>query len=216
VTDAPRFGCPLRAAVRLGCQRGLEGFHRHGWALFAAVGLLALGYWSFVFIGSRLYQDREMLRFVTERQVYPQPVIAGVPSYPSTGSAVALLAIPRLGLSSVVVEGAEERELRLGPGHIPGTSLPGNGGNVAVAGHRDTFFRPLRLIRRDDTITVTTHDRDYQYKVVSMEIVRPDEVQVLRPVGHETLTLVTCYPFDFVGPAPKRFIVRADCAGCSR
>jgi sortase A len=127
-----------------------------------------------------------------------------------------MLAIPRLGLSMVIVEGAEERDLKLGPGHIRGTSLPGDGGNVGVAGHRDTFFRPLRFIRRDDTITVIDHQRVYQYRVASTEVVRPDNIQVLNPVGHEVLTLVTCYPFDFLGAAPKRFIVRADCVDCSR
>jgi len=192
---------------------------------FIFVGLLALGCWSFLFVSARLYQAREAQRFVTERP--PEPNSSEAVSraetlemagrlYPSAGSAMAMLAIPRLGLSAIVVEGAGERELKLGPGHIPGTSLPGEDGNVGVAGHRDTFFRPLRLIRKDDAIRLTTHENEYQYKVVSTEIVAPDDVQVLHPTGRETLTLVTCYPFAFVGPAPKRFIVRADCANCPR
>jgi sortase A len=178
--------------------------------IFLALALLGLGYWTFVFASARLYQARETPRFVNE---YPAAT-AWQPQPPSRGSAVATLDIPRLGLSALVVEGAEDSELKLGPGHIPGTSFPGDGGNVGVAGHRDTFFRPLRHIRKDDAITVKTREREYQYKVVSTEIVGPGDVHVLSPVGHETLTLVTCYPFDFLGSAPKRFIVRADCTDC--
>jgi LPXTG-site transpeptidase (sortase) family protein len=202
----------------------LGGVEMKAWSnVFAAVSLLAFGYWCFLFLSGRLYQARETQRFVRERQVKSQSLETLVPSnspkteerpYPDKGSAVALLAIPRLGVSAVVVEGAEDRDLKLGPGHIPGTSLPGDGGNIGVAGHRDTFFRPLRLIRKDDAIQMTTHDQEHQYKVVSMKIVTPDDVQVLYPIGQETLTLVTCYPFDFVGSAPKRFVVRADCVDC--
>jgi len=178
--------------------------------IFLALALLALGYWTFVFVSGRLYQTREIPRFVNE---HPAAAVEQ-PKPPTRGSAVALLGIPRLGLFALVLEGADESELTLGAGHIPGTSLPGDGGNVGVAGHRDTFFRPLRHIRKDDTIKVKTHDREYQYTVVSTEVVGPDDVHVLSPLDREVLTLVTCYPFNFVGPAPKRFIVRADCTYC--
>jgi sortase (surface protein transpeptidase) len=129
--------------------------------IFAAVGLLALGYWTFQHARAWLYQGREMQRFASERRPVPRPPDIASKSkapaprerpYPSIGSVVAIFEIPRLGLSTVVVEGSGERELTLAPGHIPGTSLSGEGGNVGVAGHRDTFFRPLRRIRRDDTI----------------------------------------------------------------
>jgi sortase A len=178
--------------------------------IFLALALLALGYWAFVFINGHLYQAREMPRFLNE---HSEAILEQSPP-PARGSALALLDIPRLGLSAVVLEGADESELKLGAGHIPGTSLPGDGGNVGVAGHRDTFFRPLRHIRKDDGIKMKTHDREYHYTVVSTEVVGPDDVHVLRPLGHEVLTLVTCYPFNFVGSAPKRFIVRADCTDC--
>ena len=191
----------------------------------AAISLLSLGYLAINFLAAWLYQAFETRHFVTERnaeanlpkvEAQAKPPETAIPKHPVSGSPVTLLSIPRLGLSSMVLEGADERELKLGPGHIPGTSLPGNGGNVGVAGHRDTFFRPLRLIRKDDTINLATLERVYQYKVVSTEIVEPDDVEVLQPGEQETLTLVTCYPFNFVGPAPKRFIVRADCVDCAR
>ncbi len=196
------------------------------WTLiFAIAGVLALGYCGFELVRARLYQAQEMRRFASERRPKIRPAEIPPPPqspttverpYPSIGSVVAMLSIARLGMATVVVEGAEERELKLGPGHIRGTALPGDGGNVGVAGHRDTFFRPLRLIRGNDTVKVTTLEREFEYKVISTEIVEPRGVRVLYPAGHETLTLVTCYPFNFVGAAPQRFIVRADCVNCSK
>ncbi len=177
--------------------------------LCTVIGILALGYCAYEMINARLYQGREAAQFVPGRTVVPRP-------RPLAGSAVAKLEIPRLSMSVVVIEGAGEAELKLGAGHIQETSLPGEGGNVGVAGHRDTFFRPLKSIHLDDTIKVTTNGHEYLYKVVSTRIVSPRDTQVLRPAGHETLTLVTCYPFNFIGPAPQRFIVQADCLDCAR
>ena len=99
--------------------------------------------------------------------------------------------------------------MRRAVGHIPGTPLPGQQGNVAIAGHRDTFFRALRNIRKDDEITLATLDGSYRYRVDSTKVVEPEDTQVLDDSHDKILTLVTCYPFDFVGVAPKRFIVRA-------
>ena len=117
--------------------------------------------------------------------------------------------ILRIGLSVVVFEGTTKSTLRHAAGHISGTALPGQPSNVGIAGHRDTFFRPLRNIQQDDIITLTTLLGEYRYRVVSTKIVSPYDVEVLYPSGSEVLTLVTCYPFYFVGPAPDRFIVRA-------
>jgi sortase A len=118
--------------------------------------------------------------------------------------------IPRLNISAIVKEGVDERTLGLAAGHIPHTALPGQPGNVGVAAHRDTLFRNLKDVRRDDKITLTTLDGEYIYRVVSFQIVQPTDVSVLdRSPDENTLTLVTCYPFYFVGRALKRFIVRA-------
>jgi len=100
--------------------------------------------------------------------------------------------------------------LRRAAGHIRGTGLPGHSGNIGIAGHRDTLFRPLQNIRQDDVIMLTTLQGEYRYRVVSTKIVKPSDVDVLSPDGQEILTLVTCYPFYFVGPSPDRFIVRAE------
>jgi sortase A len=119
------------------------------------------------------------------------------------------LTIPRLHVSAVVREGVGEKTLRVALGHIPGTALPGMSGNVAVAGHRDTLFRPLRQIRPNDLIRLESLDGTYVYRVEETEIVGPRNVSVLRLGSEPELTLVTCYPFYYVGAAPKRFVVRA-------
>jgi sortase A len=119
------------------------------------------------------------------------------------------LSIPRLKVSAMVREGADSATLRRAVGHIPGTALPGHAGNVALAGHRDTFFRALRDIKKDDKIDIETESGTYQYVVESTNIVGPRDVGVLAASRDKSLTLVTCYPFYYVGSAPKRFIVRA-------
>jgi sortase A len=110
----------------------------------------------------------------------------------------------------MVVEGADPGDLKHAVGHITGTSLPGEPGNVGIAGHRDTFFRLLRFTQRGDKIALRTLRGTYRYRVISTTLVQPADVQVLNPIGRDTLTLVTCYPFYYVGPAPERFIVRAE------
>jgi sortase A len=133
-----------------------------------------------------------------------------VPAHPvEKGSPIGLLEIPRLRLSVVVLEGTDDRTLRLGAGHIEHTALPGEAGNLGIAGHRDTFFRALKDIRKDDAVQITTPEGRFEYRVQSTQILTPKDTWVLRPSSSASLTLVTCYPFYFVGPAPERFIVRA-------
>ena len=119
------------------------------------------------------------------------------------------LEIARLGVSAVVRSGSDARTLQLAVGHIPGTALPGEAGNVGLAGHRDTFFRRLRDIETDDEIRLVTPEGRYRYRVQRTDIVRPEDVWILGPTEEPTLTLVTCYPFTYIGSAPERFVVRA-------
>jgi sortase A len=109
----------------------------------------------------------------------------------------------------MVSEGVDRKTLRLAAGHIPSTALPGQSGNVCVAGHRDTFFRGLKDLRVKDEVRFATPGGEFTYVVESLTIVGPAEVSVLAPSLENVLTLVTCYPFSYIGPAPKRFIVRA-------
>jgi sortase A len=117
--------------------------------------------------------------------------------------------IPRLKVSAIVLEGATERTLRRAVGHVTGTALPGETGNVALAAHREKHFRPLRLIREGDAIRLVSRDGVYHYRVDSAYVVGPHETSVLADTPEPTVTLITCYPFDFVGRAPQRFVVRA-------
>jgi sortase A len=178
------------------------------------VGILLLGYSGFVLLDTKFYQVYQERRFQQKLTNAPSatPLTVGVrePSVaPPTGGTVGKIEIARIGLSAMILEGIGARTLRLAVGHIPGTPLPGQHGNVGIAGHRDTFFRGLRDIRSDDEIKLTTLDGSYRYLVDSTEVVSPADTQVLSNSDDTILTLVTCYPFYYVGPAPKRFIVRA-------
>lgn len=117
--------------------------------------------------------------------------------------------IPRIGVSAIVRDGDDEATLAVAVGRIPGTARLGERGNMALAGHRDSFFRELRHIRRNDVIRFRGQGTGYEYRVDSTEVVGPGETRVLAPSGNAILTLVTCYPFGYVGSAPDRFIVRA-------
>ena len=119
------------------------------------------------------------------------------------------LEIPRLDLEVMVSRGTSSRVLRRGAGYITSTALPGAEGNVAIAGHRDRHFRPLKDVAPGDEVLLTTVDGTFRYRVTWTRVVDPTDVHVLDPTDEPALTLVTCYPFYFVGNAPDRFIVRA-------
>ncbi len=109
----------------------------------------------------------------------------------------------------MVREGADPNTLLLAVGHIPTTALPGQEGNVVLAGHRDTFFRGLKDLRATDEIQFSTLSGDFRYVVESLVVVEPDNVEALAPSSGNVLTLVTCFPFSYIGNAPKRFVARA-------
>jgi sortase A len=125
------------------------------------------------------------------------------------GETVAELSIPRLKTRLYVFEGDDDQELERGPGHIPGTAMPGAIGNAVIAGHRDTHFRVLKDIRKGDEILVRTVDGEFRYQVRGTSIVAPEDTAALQPSTDTVLHLVTCYPFYWIGTAPKRFVVEA-------
>ena len=123
---------------------------------------------------------------------------------------LAILRIPKIGLEVAVLEGTSELALNRGVGHITGTPRPGDGGNVGIAGHRDGYFRGLKDITEGDLIELETLAGIENYTITELLLVDPPDVWVLEPTGVPSITLVTCYPFYFVGSAPQRYIVRAE------
>ncbi len=181
------------------------------WLLFAAGGVLAA--WCLVVVGRAEYYARLPI------PAPAPPAVPGARARPDVpppapvipaGGWVARLEAPELGLSATVLEGSDDATLSRAAGHIEGTPLPGERGNIGIAGHRDTTFRPLRRVKVGDELTLTTAGHSSRYRVSSTFIVDPDDVYVLDPTDRPALTLVTCYPFHFIGHAPRRFIVRAD------
>ncbi|HYX25102.1 MAG TPA: class D sortase [Thermoanaerobaculia bacterium] len=193
------------------------------------VAVLCLGGWAWAWLDASYTQYRES-RILDEARG-SAPAAGPAPSAENTdrldtfqptssetrerrppapeGSLVGRIAIPRLDVSTIVLEGVDAATLRRGAGHIPETSLPGARGNVGIAAHRDSFFRALKDIRKNDVIRLETLEGTFQYRVDWTRIVTPEDTKVLDDTGAPALTLVTCYPFYYVGSAPKRFIVRA-------
>ena len=191
--------------------------------LFLWVGVAALAYAGGTAAYAGIYQRYQSWKFERARMsaiernlkqevAVPQIIKAAIVEEAvdlREGDVVGRLEVSRIGISVIVLQGIDEDTLISGAGHVPGTPLPGDEGNVAIAAHRDTFFRKLQGIRPGDSIQVATVRRTYEYVVDSTEIVDPEDTQVMESRARPELTLITCYPFYFVGAAPKRFIVHA-------
>jgi sortase A len=195
------------------------------------VGVLCLGIWLWSWLDTRMFEEQQneiLEQTLAAHTTAAVPVKATAASEtdalssfkrtqkklesppPDEGQLLGRIRIPRVDITAVVVEGVGKTSLRRAAGHIPGTALPsGEEGNIGIAAHRDSFFRALKDIRKDDTIELTTLDGTRRYQVEWTKIVQPTDTSVLAPTRGPALTLVTCYPFYYVGSAPKRFIVRA-------
>jgi sortase A len=184
------------------------------------MGLVALGYCTVVVTGAAFYQlsAQQQMRTaagsVVNANTLRAPVAGAVLARQGRQqfadmSVVGKLEIPDIGLSAMIAEGTSERVLSKAVGHLRDTAFPGELGNVVLAGHRDTFFRRLGNVKTGDVIKVITPQGKYVYGVRFTRTVSPGETWVLDRSPGRTLTLITCYPFYFVGPAPERFIVRA-------
>jgi sortase A len=185
--------------------------------LFLVLAVVCLGLYSVEYLeraGYQSYEGREFDRML-DRGTSPAAAsnrkiaITSSVRRPSPTALIGRLSVPRLHLSAMVREGIDGKTLQLAIGHIPAMALPGQAGNVGVAGHRDTFFRGLKDLRSQDEIQFSTLNGDFKYIVESLTVVEPDNVAALAPSSENVLTMVTCYPFFYVGAAPKRFIVRA-------
>jgi sortase A len=190
---------------------------------FLILGLLLLALWSKTYFESSAFQSAESKKLETAIG----PSVAAASESESEGlratgpskharqrtalgeGVLGKIEIPRLHIGAMIAEGSDVKTLRRAVGHIKGTALPGKPGNCALAGHRDTFLRGLGAIRENDTIRVVTPERTYAYRVEWSAVVKPQRVDVLDSTAARSLTLITCYPFVYVGHAPKRFVVRA-------
>jgi sortase A len=129
---------------------------------------------------------------------------------------MAVLRVEKIHLEVPVLEGTDDLTLNRGVGRIAGTARPGEDGNIGIAGHRDGFFRGLKDVKLGDRMELVTTTQAGTYVVDKMEIVNPDNTSVLRPTAVPSLTLVTCYPFYFIGSAPQRYIVHASITAADR
>jgi sortase A len=171
----------------------------------------AVGIWVWSYAHRAIEQKRDEQTFNRQQKGPPaqSPPAPVKPPKLNHGDVVARLMIQKIHLRAMVREGADSSTLDVALGHIAGTAMPGQRGNVGVAGHRDTIFRQLGQVQKDDQIQLQTSSTLYTYQVDDMQIVTPKNVSVLLPGNGSQLTLVTCYPFNFIGSAPKRYIVKA-------
>ena len=179
--------------------------------LFLWLGVAALSYAGGTAAYAGIYQRYQLWKFqqeAAELKVIKSAIVEKTVDL-REGDPVGKLEVPRIGISVIVLQGMERGTLIAGAGHVPGTPLPGAEGNVVIAAHRDTFFRKLEGILPGDRVQVATLRRTYEYVVSSSEVVDPEDIQVMESRARRELTLITCYPFYFVGAAPKRFIVHA-------
>jgi sortase A len=176
--------------------------HFFEWLLLG-LGAGCLAIYAFATVEARRFQSETTAAFEKAARAHAPP------SRVQTGSIVGMLDLPRLKLSTPVIEGDDDGTLERAVGHLPDTPLPWEGGNSAMAGHRDGLFRPLKNVKVGDEIRFRTTQEEFRYRVTGTSIVAPDDVSVLESTGQASLTLITCYPFHYVGAAPKRFIVHA-------
>jgi sortase A len=187
-------------------------------AILLIIGFLCVGYFAYTWADQEIYQAYQNWALDQERTGQPP---ASIP-LPADGSVIGRVVISRLNLSEVVRQGVDSDTLKEAVGHVPSTALPGQPGNFAIAAHRDTLFRGLKDIKIGDIVTFESQTGSFQYQVVATRIVKPTNVSVLRPDGGglipeqttgttppKLLTMITCYPFYYVGSAPDRFIVEA-------
>ena len=201
----------------------MNGNHRAGWQVWVyrallACGLACLVFYSVVTVHTWRYQRaaKSQVEQMTsvERPVALSDRTPNTVKPPQRGEIIGRVDIPRLKLSAAVAEGDDDATLGKAVGHLPDTPLPWHGrGNVALAAHRDGLFRRLEHIRLEDDVRIVTPRGEYHYRVKNTRIVDPDDVWVIAPTERPTVTLITCYPFSFIGNAPKRFIVQAELAG---
>ena len=175
------------------------------WSAGAALVVYAV----FLLWSAADFQARETARLQAQQHELTQQHELIQETAPHVGELLGKISIARLGISAIVAEGVDDNTLRHAVGHFPESSLPDQPGNVALAGHRDTFFRALSRLRVKDIVTLETPRGKFEYEVIRTAVVTPSHVEYVRSSSPSDLTLVTCFPFHYVGPAPDRFVAQA-------
>ena len=178
--------------------------------LLFLTGALAISYVALTLLHAKHYQEAAGITLEQQISAQQQHKVNLSTAIANPGDVLGRLEIPRLGVTIAILEGTSAKTLRLGVGHIKGTARPGEPGNSGIAGHRDTFFRPLKDIRTDDEIRIQTANGVSRYQVDWVRVVSPDDTDVLGPTAENSITLITCYPFQLIGAAPERFVVHAN------
>jgi sortase A len=212
----PSFG--LRAALAAARR---PSFQRAAERVLFATAVVSLTWCAWTLLDAAQYERRQERRLnALAADAYGPPKTPFAPlgalatrTETSKSGLIGRIELERLGLTAVVSEGIENRTLRRSVGHVPGSAFPGETGNVVLAAHRDRHFRPLRKVRAGDLVRVTTPDGTFDYRVEFSQVVEADSTELVADVEEPVLTLVTCYPFYFVGDAPQRFVVRARLVG---
>ena len=170
--------------------------------LLVIAGIALLGYVGFEY-GS-MYTSQRHLQQAWEQQ---QQATSQAANAAPVDDGLTRLSVPKISLDAVVVEGTAYKQLAIAPGHLKGTPAPGDDGNSVISAHRDTFFRHIYELQKGDTIRVQRSGKIYSYEVTGKKIVGPDDMSVLRKTTDPQLTLLTCYPIYYIGPAPERLAV---------
>ena len=189
----PRLAARLRAIVarrRLSLVLMLGGL--------GLLGYVGSEYWS-------MYREQQDLHRLWQAQQKPAPASSAASTAVDDG--LTRVSIPKINLDVIVVEGTNHKALRLGPGHLKNTPAPGELGNSVISAHRDTFFRHIYELAKGDRIDVTRDGHDYIFEVTGKKIVQPDDLSVVKNSTDARLTLITCYPTYYIGPAPERLVV---------
>lgn len=184
IRGRPRLALPSKRAISLALIVVGAGL----------LGYVAGQYWF-------MYHTQRVLEVKWERQAGASPAAA------PAASALTRISVPKIGLDAIVLEGASRKQLSRGPAHLTETALPGEPGNAVITGHRDTFFRHIFELDKGDEIDIQRNGRLFRYQVTAKKIVQPDDLSVLRPNGGAELTLITCYPIYYIGPAPERLVI---------
>lgn len=174
--------------------------------LFVVVGLILLGYVGYQYWD--MYRTQRKLEAEWERQAAGASTQVGHAIKPvPAADTLTRVSIPRINMDAIVVEGASRKELSIGPGHVIDTAIPGEPGNAVITGHRDTFFRNIYELKKGDEIMIRRNGQVFKYQVTGKKIVEPQDISVLKPTQDAQLTLITCYPTYYIGPAPKRLVI---------